>query len=159
MREVLHRYLLERPAGATVPELLDLVFTQPGRDREFGARFVHTLLEGDPRFAFRDTEQRWIATAHAALARPLADSDFVVVDLETTGGSPDGGHAIIEIGAVRIERGRVAHVYRPLAASHAREPLPAGTDWRVLCALHGPGNRGDLRRARRWLASPAAQRS
>ena len=39
-------------------------------------------------------------------ARPLADTDFVVVDLETTGWSPDSAR-ITEIGAVRVAGGQV----------------------------------------------------
>ena len=35
------------------------------------------------------------------LGAPLADVTFVVVDLETTGGSP-GAHAITEVGAVKL---------------------------------------------------------
>ena len=38
------------------------------------------------------------------LARSLRDTTFVVVDLETTGGAPDGG-GITEIGAVKIRGG------------------------------------------------------
>ena len=38
--------------------------------------------------------------------RPIADTDFVVVDLETTGWSPDSAR-ITEIGAVRLTGGRV----------------------------------------------------
>ncbi|MBI4518704.1 MAG: GIY-YIG nuclease family protein [Deltaproteobacteria bacterium] len=108
MRETLHRYLLTRPGGATTGELLDLVFTQPGGDREFGPRFVQALLAGDPRFSFCRAEQRWVATVHAALARSLAETAFVVVDVETTGGAPQRGDSIIEIGAVRVEGARVA---------------------------------------------------
>ena len=55
---------------------------------------------------------------HDALARPLADTEFVVVDLETTGGAP-GATGIIEIGAVRVAR-RAAHRH----VRDAREPGP-----------------------------------
>ena len=106
MRAAIHRYLIERPGGATSHELLDLVFTQPGTDREFGPKFIRALLGDDPRFRFRSTDQRWIASAHASLATPLAETEFVVVDLETTGGSPSRGDAIIEIGAVLVDRAR-----------------------------------------------------
>ncbi|MET0315231.1 MAG: exonuclease domain-containing protein, partial [Rhodococcus fascians] len=40
------------------------------------------------------------------LDTPLHDTTFVVVDLETTGGSPDTD-AITEIGAVKIRGGEV----------------------------------------------------
>src|SRR3989304_6115219 len=101
MRERLHAYLAGRPSGATSAELLDLVFPSQGRDPEFGAPFSPTLLGSDPRFRFDPEERRWRARVHDRAARPLADVSFVVVDLETTGGSP-GDSGIIEIGAVRV---------------------------------------------------------
>jgi DNA polymerase III subunit epsilon len=53
------------------------------------------------------------------LGRPLSDLTFVVVDLETTGTSPDGAE-ITEIGAVKVRAGEVlgefATLVRPAAA-------------------------------------------
>ncbi|MBI1816013.1 MAG: GIY-YIG nuclease family protein [Deltaproteobacteria bacterium] len=123
MRDALHRYLLDRPAGAGAHELLDLIFTQPGADREFGPRFMQTLLASDPRFAFREADQCWIASAHATLARALSDTEFVVVDIETTGGSPQHGDGIIEIGAVRIAGGRLAERFSQLIDPGRRLPF------------------------------------
>jgi DNA polymerase-3 subunit epsilon len=122
MRETLHAHLMERPSGATPRELLDLIFTRPGNDPEFGPRFIRTLLGGDARFAFHEDTGRWIATAHAALARGLDDTAFVVVDLETTGGAPDRGHGIIEIGALRLERGRIVDRFVELVDPGRRLP-------------------------------------
>ncbi|MGL5824208.1 MAG: exonuclease domain-containing protein, partial [Nocardioides sp.] len=42
-------------------------------------------------------------TPPAALA--LSDTTFCVIDLETTGGSPDSGSKITEIGAVKVRGG------------------------------------------------------
>lgn len=106
MRQRLFDYLADRPAGATPAELLDLVFTAQGRDPEFGARFLTTLLGGDPRFRFDPDDGRWRARIHDALARALGEVSFVVVDLETTGDGP-GPSSIIEIGAVRVQDGRL----------------------------------------------------
>ncbi len=39
---------------------------------------------------------------------------YIVVDVETTGGSPDHGHRITEIAAVVVERGEVRDVYETL---------------------------------------------
>ncbi len=68
MRDKLHAYLLERPAGAAPRELLDLVFTQPGSDPEFGPRFLLGLpgaghsdaveSQTDPPIPTRDAAQR-----------------------------------------------------------------------------------------------------
>ncbi len=122
MRDKLHAYLLERPSGATPRELLDLIFTRPRVDAEFGPRFIRTLLGADPRFAFDGASGRWVATAHAALARALDDTAFVVVDLETTGGTPARGHGIIEIGALRVHGGRVVECFDELVQPGRRLP-------------------------------------
>jgi DNA polymerase-3 subunit epsilon len=122
MRDALHSYLLERPAGATPNELLDLVFTQPLADRELGPRFLQTLLSGDARFAFRAEQGRWIATLHEALQRPLDESGFVVVDLETTGGAPLRGDRIIEIGAVRVRNNQIVERFATFVDPERRLP-------------------------------------
>jgi DNA polymerase-3 subunit epsilon len=122
MREKLHAYLLERPGGAAPRELLDLIFTQPGADPELGPRVLETLLGADRRFAFEMATGRWVATAHAQLARPLEETTFVAVDLETTGGAPGQGHGIIEIGAVRIRGGRVLEEFTTLVRPARRLP-------------------------------------
>ena len=117
MREKLYAYLLDRPSGATARELLDLVFTQPGSDAEFGPRFLRGLLECDARFVCREPEGTWHARVHDALARPLSDTTFVVCDLETTGmGASAGASAacIIEIGAARVRAGRVIDEFAQL---------------------------------------------
>ncbi len=41
------------------------------------------------------------------LGEPLSEVTFVVVDLETTGGSPKAGDGITEIGAVKVRGGRL----------------------------------------------------
>ena len=123
MRDKLHGYLLERPAGATARELIDLVFTRPGSDPEFAPRFLHALLGADPRFAFDRTAGRWTATEHAALARPLEETRFVVVDLETAGGAPARGEGIIEIGALQLCAGRVVDQFHALVDPGRRLPI------------------------------------
>ena len=110
MRQRLHEYLVGRPGGASPDELLDLIFTSPGRDPEFGRRLLTTLLGADPRFHFDPGADRWRARIHDALARPLGETTFVVVDLETTGGAPTP-EGIIEIGAVRVAGGRLLDTF------------------------------------------------
>jgi DNA polymerase-3 subunit epsilon len=113
VRQRLHEYLLERPGGASPRELLDLVFTQPGTDPEFGPRFLHGLLACDPRFVWRPADGKWSARLHEALARPLGDTTFVIVDLETTGMTATAS-GIIEIGAARVRNGRVIEEFAQL---------------------------------------------
>jgi DNA polymerase-3 subunit epsilon len=122
VRDKLHAYLLERPAGATARELIDLVFMRPGSDPEFAPRFLHALLGDDPRFAFDRTTGRWTAAAHADLAQSLADAHFVVVDLETAGGAPVYGEGIIEIGALRLHAGRIVDQFQALVDPGRRVP-------------------------------------
>lgn len=122
MREKVHSYLMQRPAGATSGELLDLIFTRPGADAELGPRFLRSLLGGDARFAWSEPTARWIATAHAALAQPLDAATWVVVDLETTGGAPGAGHGIIEIGALKVRAGQVVEQFAELIHPGRRLP-------------------------------------
>jgi DNA polymerase-3 subunit epsilon len=122
MREKVHRYLMQRPSGATAGELLDLIFTRPGADAELGPRFLRSLLGEDERFAWSESSGRWIATAHAALAQPLDAATWVVVDLETTGGAPGNGHGIIEIGALKLTGGKVIDRFAELVHPGRRLP-------------------------------------
>ncbi len=48
------------------------------------------------------------------LGRPLRDVTFCVVDLETTGGSAQGGSMITEIGAVKVRAGEVLGEFQTL---------------------------------------------
>lgn len=121
MRDALHAYLLERPSGATAGELFDLIFTRPGNDPELRPRFLHALLGSDPRFTFDGATGRWRAAVHAMLARSLDDTAFVVVDLETTGGAADGA-GIIEIGALRLQGGRIVDRFASLVRPGHRLP-------------------------------------
>jgi DNA polymerase III subunit epsilon len=52
---------------------------------------------------------------------PLTKGVFVAVDIETTGSLP-GQNDIIELGAVRIEDGRIVGIFSELV--HANEPIP-----------------------------------
>lgn len=113
MRQKLYEYLVERPSGASPRELLDLVFTQPGSDPEFGPRFIHSLLAHDPRFVWREAEGTWKARVHETLAQPLGQTTFVVCDIETTGTAPSAS-GIIEIGAARVRGGRVVAEFQQL---------------------------------------------
>ena len=114
MRDAIHEYLCLQPSGASSAELIDLVFSRAGSDAHLGTRLIHGLLDGDDRFVYDVERGRWRATIHQALAVSLASASFVVVDLETTGGRPDRGQSIIEIGAVKIAAGRVVDSFQSL---------------------------------------------
>jgi len=121
VRQKLYEYLRERPAGASSRELLELMFTQPGADPDLGARVLRGMLGDDARFVWRDTEQTWHAHDNLALARSLADTSFVVVDLETTGLSATAT-GIIEIGAARVQSGRIVETFEELVNPGTRLP-------------------------------------
>lgn len=126
MRQRLYDHLLARPAGATPDELASLVFTQPGRDAAFAHQLVALLLEPDARFRFDADAARWIVRDHALLAARLEETEFVVVDLETTGGSP-AASGITEIGAVRVRGGRLHDTFTTLVnPGHPIPPFVSG---------------------------------
>lgn len=110
MRQRLYDFLQSRPEGATPGELLDLIFVGGVRDPDFGRRFLDTLLSGDERFRFEPDRRCWRASIHDVLGRALAETSFVVVDVETTGLAP-GPDTITEIGAVRVEHGRLVEEF------------------------------------------------
>ncbi|WP_435744011.1 DEDD exonuclease domain-containing protein [Nocardioides sp. SYSU DS0663] len=56
------------------------------------------------------------------LGRPLRETTFTVVDLETTGGSAAGGSMITEIGAVKVRGGEVLGEFQTLVNPHQAIP-------------------------------------
>ena len=56
------------------------------------------------------------------LGRPLRDTTFCVVDLETTGGSAQAGSMITEIGAVKVRAGEVLGEFQTLVNPHTAIP-------------------------------------
>ena len=56
------------------------------------------------------------------LGRPLSETVFVVVDLETSGGSPFAGAGITEIGAVKVRAGQVIGEFQSLVNSGTSIP-------------------------------------
>jgi hypothetical protein len=63
------------------------VFTQPAATRS-SRTGSSRCCSSRCAFPFDEVAGRWTVRDHEALARPLADTEFVVVDLETTGGAP-----------------------------------------------------------------------
>ena len=97
------------------------------------ATAVFTLLGGDRRFAV-SSEGVWSLAAPGAgaaadpgappaPARSLRDEEWVVVDLETTGGTPLRGHRVTEVAAVHVSGGRITETYCTLV--NPERPIPA----------------------------------
>ncbi len=121
MREKLHDYLVQRPAGATAEELVDIVFHQVGADPSVARRVVEELLGDDPRFVLREADGTWHTQEHVGLAKPIRDTVFTVIDLEMTGMEPSRT-GIIEIGAARVHDGRVVEEYQQLVNPGSKLP-------------------------------------
>jgi DNA polymerase III epsilon subunit family exonuclease len=91
------------------------------------AAAVFTLLGGDARFAV-DAQGIWSVAGAAepvdpALpVRPLREEEFVVVDVETTGGTPTRGHRVTEVAAVRVSGGRITDTFCSLV--NPERPIP-----------------------------------
>ncbi|MGI8524310.1 MAG: DEDD exonuclease domain-containing protein [Nocardioides sp.] len=81
----------------------------------------------DPAPAQAVRGSRWAARWEAQrsfdeLGRPLRDLTFCVVDLETTGGSAEGGSMITEIGAVKVRGGEILGEFQTLVNPHTEIP-------------------------------------
>lgn len=75
----------------------------------------------------RDAEGRWRLAPPAPAAAPipaeaLGALSYAVVDVETTGGSPDGGDRVTEIAAVVVRDGVVAETFETLV--NPQRPIP-----------------------------------
>jgi len=124
----LYDYLTQRPGGAPSAELLSLLFSpgassrvRPVQSPEFGARFLQAALGADPHFSYDPATDRWHITLDTALHQPVSHSEFVVLDLETTGLKP-GPAAITEIAVVRIANGRLGEEFHTLVNPGRRVP-------------------------------------
>ena len=81
---------------------------------------LRTALDGDRRFQVEEDGSVRLASPASRTPILLADLVFTVVDLETTGGS--GSDRILEVGAVRVERGESAREFSALVNPGA--PIP-----------------------------------
>ncbi|MBV9773252.1 MAG: hypothetical protein JO040_04845, partial [Gemmatimonadetes bacterium] len=82
-------------------------------DPRAAAAAVFALLGMDPRFSV-SADGVWSLGKAAPSRRRLRDEKFVVVDVETTGGSPGGGHRVTEVAAVCVEGGEIRESFATL---------------------------------------------
>ena len=125
-------FLAAGPAAASA--LIAAVCQLPAVPGAIAEHMAAALFAGRPEFV-RDHEGLWrlappsprvpstrVAEASTTLAYAMPERDsealddlsFVVVDVETTGSSPQRGDRITEIAAVRVERGAVRDVFSTL---------------------------------------------
>lgn len=69
----------------------------------------------------KEDQPSWQTTLQE-IGRPLRESTFVVIDLETTGGAPHLGAAITEIGAVKIRGGQAIAEFQTFI--NPQHPIP-----------------------------------
>lgn len=79
------------------------------------ATAVYTLLGSDPRFEVDVTGLWSLALPEpTAPAAVLREEEWVVVDVETTGGASDGSDRVTEVAAVIVSGGQIRDVYSTL---------------------------------------------
>ena len=115
---------------ADVVALVEYVCQLPGAPRAVAEHLAAVLFAGRSDFS-RDESGRWqlvVDSPSRVTASPCFPVDdcmrrpYVVVDVETTGGRPDGGDRITEIAAVVIRDGQVAEVFETLV--NPERPIP-----------------------------------
>jgi len=85
------------------------------------SRILRELVRGDRRFRIDDGGTVTLAVVPPRPNAPLREARFTVLDLETTGGSSSGDR-ILEVGAVRVERGRIGESFTTLV--NPGTPIP-----------------------------------
>lgn len=106
--------------SATAAEVASIVLNLPEVDAELASILVADLIREDQRLHLRDSLTVEL-TCDDAERRLLSESDFVVVDLETTGAKTPPGR-IMEIGAYRVRGGRVRGEFQTLV--NPQTPIP-----------------------------------
>jgi DNA polymerase III subunit epsilon len=92
--------LVRRARPLEVGHVVAQVLRVRGCPERLGRRLVAELVDGDARLAWHGRDLVGLAPP-GWTTTPVSEASFVVVDLETTGGSP-GMSKVTEIGAVRV---------------------------------------------------------
>lgn len=109
----------EHLAGTLLAGHRDFVRRADGRWALAGAPVATTALGA----AVRPSHLGWASPAAAPEAdEPLRRMSFVVVDVETTGGRPNGGDRVTEFAAVVVREGTIAERYETLL--NPERPIP-----------------------------------
>lgn len=116
---------------ANAIDIVDIVFKVSHIDAELASLLVADLIKDDRRFKLLDCNTIELQVDRCEL-RPLADLDFVVVDVEATGAKMPPNR-IIELGAYRIRNGSIVDSFTTLV--NPEIPIP-----RFVIALTGITN-------------------
>jgi DNA polymerase-3 subunit epsilon len=120
LRERAVSLLMAGPAHT--PALAEQIFGMRHGPPRLAASLVREVLDGDPRFQAH--RGRWLLCeeqgTYASVS--LQDMEFVVVDVEATGGSPAKDDRVTEVAAVRISGGAIVDSYESLV--NPERPIP-----------------------------------
>jgi DNA polymerase III epsilon subunit family exonuclease len=111
-----------RLCGGCAPaaDVADIVLKLPDLDSETASLLIADLIKDDSRLRINSNYSVEVLTDDAELRR-LNDCPFVIVDVETTGAKTPPCR-ITEIGAYRIERGRIVAEFETLVNPEASIP-------------------------------------
>jgi DNA polymerase III epsilon subunit family exonuclease len=111
-----------RLCGGRAPaaDIADIVLKLPDLDSETASLLISELIKDDLRLNLGDDFMVQLALDDVE-TRLLHESDFVVVDVETTGAKTPPCR-VTEIGAYRIENGRIVAEFQTLVNPQARIP-------------------------------------
>jgi DNA polymerase III epsilon subunit family exonuclease len=106
---------LLRANGGRAPatEVADLILKLPDLDPALAVALVADLISDDWRVSVSPDSQEVELRCEDDECRALAETDFVVVDIETTGPKMPPSR-IMEIGAARVSRGRIVAEFQTL---------------------------------------------
>jgi DNA polymerase-3 subunit alpha (Gram-positive type) len=113
--------LLQSVGGrASAVKVVDFVMRIPAPEPNLAKLLVSDLVENDPRLQLIDDTLELVLNDFEN--RILAETDFVVFDLETTGAKSPPCR-IMEIGAYRVKNGRIIDEYQTLVNPETAIPL------------------------------------
>jgi DNA polymerase III epsilon subunit family exonuclease len=103
-----------RVCGGRAPaaDIADIVLKMPDLDAELAMMLISDLIRDDHRLRLLEDAMIELVWQDADL-RPLHESDFVVVDVETTGAKMPPCR-VMEIGAYRVSQGRIVAEFETL---------------------------------------------
>jgi DNA polymerase III epsilon subunit family exonuclease len=111
-----------RVCGGCAPaiDIADIVLKLSDLDAELAALVVADLVKDDHRLSLREDLVVELVCEDPE-ARPLHETDFVVVDVETTGAKTPPSR-IMEVGAYRVREGRIVAEFHSLV--NPQIPIP-----------------------------------
>lgn len=111
--------LKSRGGFASAVKVVDYVMNIPQPEPNLARKLVADIIDTDPRLALNDDTVELIG--NGLDNRILSETDFVVFDLETTGAKTPPCR-ITEIGAYKIEKGKITNEYQTLV--NPETPIP-----------------------------------